>query len=66
MMKKVRRIDYDAPCAFAPLTTDAVVNTDDISRVFPIETRRTEACVRVVFRDGGKMDCVGTVEDFLP
>lgn len=66
MMKKVRRIDYNAPCTYAPLTTDAVVNTEEISRVFSIETRRTEPCVRLVFRDGGKMDCVGTAEDFLP
>lgn len=65
MMRKVKKLNWDR-ATFAPFAEEAVVNLDDISRIeIDDRTRRTEPCVRLTFRDGGTMQCLGKPEDFL-
>lgn len=65
MLKKVHRLNYSGSYAFAPPAEDAVINTDDISFIHPIETRRIEPCVTIHFKNGKSMVAIGEPDDFL-
>jgi len=65
MLKKVRRIKDNMLYAYAPPAEDAVIQTNELIMVTQSETRRSEPCVRLLFRDGSQMDCLGRPQDFL-
>lgn len=64
-LKKVRVLNYDRDYAYAPPADDAVINTDEIQSIVPVETRRSERCVSVRFRDGKTLTCIGVPDDFI-
>lgn len=62
---RVKAQDWSGDFAFAPPTVDTLVNTDEVQSVMPCESRGTGPFVRVRFRDGKELICVGVVMDFL-
>jgi hypothetical protein len=63
---RARVQDWSGDFAFAPPTKESLINTDDIQSVRPTESRGIGPFVKVRFRDGTELICVGTVADFLP
>lgn len=64
MLIEVKKLNYTGT-SYAPTSEDALINTSLIQSVVPVETRRTEPCVRIQFADGSTMECVGRVKDFI-
>lgn len=65
MLKKVQFQDFNAPHTYAPPTRDAVINTDDVSRVTPCESRGSGPWMMIRFRDGTHLIAQGKPEDLL-
>jgi hypothetical protein len=65
MLIRVKAQDWSGDFAFAPPTRESLINTDDVQSVIPCESRGSGPFVRVRFRDGKEMICVGTVDDFI-
>jgi hypothetical protein len=65
MLREVTFLNYDAPHAYAPPRERAAINTADVVMVTPAEARGGGPFVKVRFRDGKELTCVGTVDEFL-
>lgn len=65
MLIKVKWQNWEANFSYAPPTEDAVINTDDVARAVPAESRGSGPFTRVTFRDGSSMTVLGTPEQFL-
>lgn len=61
---KVQRLNYATHYAYAPPTIDARIELDNIDKVWAVETRRPEPCVRIRFKDGRVWTVIGTPEKF--
>lgn len=65
MLIKVKYLDYDKPCAYAPPQEDAILNTDDVVSAVPTEARGSGPFLRVNLRDGTSITIVGTPDTLL-
>lgn len=65
-LKLVRAVNYAGNYAYAPPQEEALIDTDSIKLVVPTEARGTGPFVRVIFKDGAELVCVGMPRDFLP
>lgn len=65
MFIKVKKLDYEAPCTFAPLQVDTLINSDDVITATPTEARGEGPFLHLEMRDKRFMTIVGTVDSFL-
>jgi hypothetical protein len=65
VLKKVQKLNYSADYTYAPPQVDALVNTDEVATVWPVEARGSGPFVAVKLKTGETIVCVGTVDDFL-
>lgn len=64
-LMKVKYQNWLGNFSYAPTLEDGVINTDEVTRVVPCDSRGEGPWVKVYFRDGESMICRGTVDDFV-
>lgn len=66
MLIKVKYLNFETSYQYAPPQQEGVINTDAIQSVVTTDARGSGPFVKIQFRDGRTMVCVGKPTDFLP